>query len=185
MKITRTLALAVAAGSLAGAAAGTWAGAALAQDSGPVYSQGTIVELCIGIGGAVQDHVYAEAGKDAGIQGSCAANYEQLPVPADPDGYAIGQAVSSAADVVTVTNPGNQASNEDAAISLALGASSSQAHPITSWSATGLPGTLAINSSGVISGSAGATAGTFVVTVTATDSVDTVGTVTFDWVINP
>jgi hypothetical protein len=182
MNLTRKLAVAVAAAAVA--AAGTGIGVAAASASGPYYPQGTTVDLCIG----GNDHVYAEAGRDAGVLGSCAAGYTQLPVVADPGGYPVPAPGSgTGADVVTVTNPGTQDSTTEASVSLSMIAASSQDHPISSWSMTGAPneGTgLSINASGVISGSVGSTPGTYVVTVTATDSVATVGSTTFDWVVS-
>ncbi len=52
------------------------------------------------------------------------------------------------------------------------------------WSATGLPGGLTVSSGGVISGTP-TTAGTFSVTVKATDAAAKTGTATFTWTVNP
>jgi len=90
------------------------------------------------------------------------------------------------ADVVTVANPGTQTSTASTAIStLQLSASSSVGDAITSWSATGLPAGLALNTvTGAITGTP-TTTGTYSVTVTATDAGGTKGSVTFAWDVNP
>ncbi len=83
----------------------------------------------------------------------------------------------------TVANPGNQAGTVGVAASLALSASGGSS-PYT-WSATGLPAGLSINSStGVISGTP-TTVNTYTVTVTATDSQNRPGSAQFGWTVNP
>jgi hypothetical protein len=87
---------------------------------------------------------------------------------------------------VTVTNPGTQTGTVGTATSLTMSASGGVT-PYT-FTATGLPAGLAINSSsGVISGTP-TTATTYSVTVTATDSTTPThltGSTSFSWVINP
>jgi hypothetical protein len=193
VKITRKLAaiagtavagLAVLGAVLSGGQAGAnMIGTRAAQTAGAYYPQGTTVDLCIG----GNDHVYGEAGRDAGRLGSCAAGYVQLPVVSDPAGYLIPASASTAADTVTVAQPKNQDNTDTGTATLQLSASSSDGYAITSWTVSVSPDTpafLTINSSGLITASLGsATPQTYVVTVTATDSVGTVGTATFDWVI--
>jgi hypothetical protein len=83
---------------------------------------------------------------------------------------------------VTVTNPGNQTGTVGTATSLTLHASGGTG--TYTWSATGLPAGLSINSStGVISGTP-TTAGTYTVTATATSGSQS-GSTTFTWTINP
>ncbi|MET9625853.1 M4 family metallopeptidase [Lentzea sp. NPDC006480] len=114
--------------------------------------------------------------------GSCAefntvkAAWDAVSVPAqsaDPTCNPTG--------TVTVSNPGNQSSTVGTAVSLPLSASGGTA-PYT-WSATGLPAGLSINSSnGTISGTP-TTAATSNVTVTATDSANKSGTASFSWTV--
>ncbi|HJP78456.1 MAG TPA: Ig domain-containing protein [Pseudonocardiaceae bacterium] len=81
---------------------------------------------------------------------------------------------------VSVANPGNQTGTVGKAASLQLSASGGSA-PYT-FSATGLPAGLSINSAGLVSGTPSA-AGTSSVTVTAKDSTGATGSTTFSWTI--
>jgi acetylxylan esterase len=84
---------------------------------------------------------------------------------------------------VTVTNPGNQTSMPGTAASLQIHASDSAAGQTLTYSATGLPAGLSINSStGLISGTPTAS-GTSSVTVTARDSTGASGSTTFTWTV--
>jgi len=83
---------------------------------------------------------------------------------------------------VTVTNPGSQSSVVGTAVSLQMQGSSSSGGALT-WSATGLPAGLPINSgTGLISGTP-TTAQTATVTVTARDSGGTTGSASFTWTV--
>ncbi|HEX4722100.1 MAG TPA: putative Ig domain-containing protein [Pseudonocardiaceae bacterium] len=83
---------------------------------------------------------------------------------------------------VSVTNPGNQSTVVGTSVSLPISASDTAGGTL-SYSATGLPAGLSINStSGVISGKP-TTAGTKSVTVTATDSTGPVGSTSFTWTV--
>jgi hypothetical protein len=91
----------------------------------------------------------------------------------------------STGNTVTVTNPGTQSGTVGTAVSLQVAGSDSASGQTLSYSATGLPAGLSINSStGLISGTP-TTAGTVGVTVTAKDSTGATGTTTFSWTINP
>jgi endo-1,4-beta-xylanase len=93
-----------------------------------------------------------------------------------------GGGSSSPGNTVTVTSPGNQSGTVGTAASTQIQASDSGGAALT-YSATGLPAGLSINSStGVISGTPTA-AGTSTVTVTATDSTGASGTTTFTWAV--
>jgi hypothetical protein len=96
-----------------------------------------------------------------------------------------GVTLGSTADVVTVTSPGNQTSTVGTGIAtLQPVASSSLGDVITSWAETGLPAGLTINTTtGAISGTP-STAGTYTVTLTATDTAGTQGSVQFTWTVN-
>jgi hypothetical protein len=83
-----------------------------------------------------------------------------------------------------VTNPGNQTGTVGTAVSLQIHASDSATGQTLTYSATGLPAGLSINSStGLISGTP-TTAGTSSVTVTATDTTSASGSASFTWTIN-
>jgi hypothetical protein len=83
---------------------------------------------------------------------------------------------------VTVTNPGSRTGTVGTATSLTLTASGGTGS--YTWSATGLPPGLTLNTAtGVISGTP-TTAGTFTVTATATSGGQS-GSATFTWTINP
>ena len=87
-------------------------------------------------------------------------------------------------NTVTVTNPGNQASTVGTAASLQVQASDSASGQALTYSATGLPSGLAINSStGLISGTP-TTSGTYTTTVTARDTTGANGSVAFTWTVN-
>ncbi|HEY4460022.1 MAG TPA: putative Ig domain-containing protein, partial [Pseudonocardiaceae bacterium] len=87
-------------------------------------------------------------------------------------------------NTVTVANPGNQTGTVGTAASLQVSASDSASGQTLTYSATGLPAGLSINStSGLISGTP-TTAGTSTVTVTATDTTGASGNTTFTWTIS-
>ena len=91
---------------------------------------------------------------------------------------------TSTGNTVTVGNPGNQTSTVGTAASLQVGATDSASGQTLTYSATGLPAGLSINSStGLISGTP-TTAGTSNVTVTATDTTGADGTASFTWAVN-
>ena len=88
-------------------------------------------------------------------------------------------------NTVTVTNPGSQTSTVGTAASVQISASDSASGQTLTYSATGLPAGLSINSStGLISGTPTAS-GTSSVTVTAKDTTGASGSATFSWTVNP
>jgi serine protease len=92
--------------------------------------------------------------------------------------------VTNSGNTVTVTNPGNQTSTAGTSVSLQITAADSAPGTALTYSATGLPAGLSINSStGLISGAPTA-AGSSSVTVKATDSTGAVGSTTFSWTVN-
>jgi hypothetical protein len=87
-------------------------------------------------------------------------------------------------NTVTVTSPGSQSSTVGTAASAAVHATDSGSGQTLTYSATGLPAGLSINSSsGLISGTP-TTAGTSNVTVTAKDSTGATGSATFSWTVS-
>ena len=85
---------------------------------------------------------------------------------------------------VTVTSPGSQASTVGTAASVPVHATDSGSGQTLTYSATGLPAGLSINSSsGLISGTPTA-AGTSNVTVTTRDTTGATGSATFSWTVN-
>jgi len=92
--------------------------------------------------------------------------------------------LSAGPNIVTVNNPGNQSTHRRTPVSLQMTATDSQAGQTFTWSATGLPNGLSINSStGLISGTTARHTGTFTVTVTATDTTGAQGATSFIWTI--
>ena len=100
-----------------------------------------------------------------------------------PDGTTAFSNGGSSGNTVTVTNPGSQAGTVGTAASLQIRATDSASGQTLTYSATGLPAGLSINSSaGLISGTP-STAGTSSVTVTATDTTGAHGSASFSWTI--
>ncbi|MGW2637276.1 putative Ig domain-containing protein [Streptomyces sp. NPDC001348] len=100
-----------------------------------------------------------------------------------PNGTAAFTSGTSTGNTVTVTNPGSQSTTTGSSVSLQIRASDSAGATLT-YSATGLPTGLTINSStGLISGTA-STAGTYGATVTAKDSTGASGTASFTWTVS-
>ncbi len=118
--------------------------------------------------------------------GSCAefdavkAAWNAVSVPAqtgDPT-------CSTSGNAVTVNNPGNRTGTVGTATSLQMTGSSSGAGQTLTWSATGLPAGLSINTTtGLISGTP-TTAAAYNVTVTAKDTTNATGSTSFTWTIS-
>ncbi|MFC5908161.1 putative Ig domain-containing protein [Streptacidiphilus monticola] len=109
---------------------------------------------------------------------------EQASWSNDTNSCAISHAILNHGNVVTVTNPGAQTGTVGTAASLQIQASDSASGQTLSYSATGLPAGLSINSStGLVSGTPTA-AGTSSVTVTATDGTGASGSTSFTWTEN-
>ncbi|MFC1432516.1 putative Ig domain-containing protein [Streptacidiphilus sp. N1-3] len=90
----------------------------------------------------------------------------------------------STGNTVTVTNPGSQSSTVNTAVSLQIHATDSGSGQTLTYSASGLPAGLSINSStGLISGTPTAT-GTSSVTVTAKDGTNASGSASFSWTVS-
>jgi hypothetical protein len=90
----------------------------------------------------------------------------------------------STGDTVTVANPGAQTSTAGSPASVQISASDSASGQTLTYSASGLPAGLSINSStGLISGTPTA-AGTSNVTVTAKDGTGASGSASFSWTVD-
>ncbi|MFF4353361.1 putative Ig domain-containing protein [Streptomyces sp. NPDC001530] len=127
----------------------------------------------------------------SGNNGSCSTSYFCTATTGydgptgwgTPNGATAFASGSSSGNTVTVTNPGSQSTATGGSASLQISASDS-AGATLSYSASGLPTGLSINSStGLISGTA-STAGTYRVTVTASDSTGASGSVSFTWTVS-
>jgi Putative Ig domain len=100
-------------------------------------------------------------------------------------GCEVSHPIVGQGNTVTVTNPGSQTSVVGTSVSLHIVASDSASGQTLTYSATGLPGGLSINSStGVISGTP-TTTGTSSVTVRAVDTTGASGTASFTWKVTP
>ncbi|MCO5998008.1 putative Ig domain-containing protein [Actinoallomurus rhizosphaericola] len=128
----------------------------------------------------------------SGSNGSCSPSYLCTATSGydgptglgTPNGATAFQGGSTGGNTVTVTNPGNQTSTVGTAVSLQIHATDSASGQTLTYSATGLPAGLSINSStGLISGTPTA-AGTSNVTVTAKDSTGASGSASFTWTVN-
>ncbi|SOB85833.1 serine protease [Streptomyces sp. 1331.2] len=113
--------------------------------------------------------------------GSFGSYAEQASWSNDTNSCAISHTILTHGNTVTVTNPGNQSGTVGTAASLQIAATDSASGQTLTYSATGLPAGLSINSStGLISGTPTA-AGTTSVTVTATDTTGAAGSTSFSW----
>ena len=92
--------------------------------------------------------------------------------------------VTNGGNTVTVTSPGNQTSTVGKSLSLQIHASDSASGQTLTYSATGLPAGLAINSSsGLITGTP-TTAAKSSTTVTAKDTTGVSGSASFTWTVS-
>ncbi len=124
-----------------------------------------------------------------GANGSCspaylckaAAGYDGPTGLGTPNGTAAFTGGTSTGNTVSVTNPGNQSTQVNTAVSLQIHATDSDSGQSLTYSATGLPAGLSISgSTGLISGTPTA-AGSSNVTVTAKDSTNASGATSFTW----
>ncbi|WP_232247422.1 putative Ig domain-containing protein [Kitasatospora azatica] len=127
------------------------------------------------------------AGGAANISfGSFGTYAEQASWSNDTNSCAISHPIvgGQQGNTVTVTNPGSQSGTVGTAASLQIHATDSASGQTLTYSATGLPAGLSINSStGLISGTP-TTAGTSSVTVTAKDTTNATGSTSFSWTVS-
>ena len=130
-----------------------------------------------------------QAGGAANVSfGSFGSYAEQASWSNDTNGCAISHQIlthgGGQGNTVTVTNPGNQTGTVGTAASLQIKASDSASGQTLTYSASGLPAGLSINSSsGLISGSPTA-AGTSNATVTVKDATGATGSTSFTWTVS-
>ncbi|WP_312886648.1 putative Ig domain-containing protein [Actinocrinis puniceicyclus] len=117
--------------------------------------------------------------------GSFGTYAEQASWSNDTNNCAISHAIlthGGSGNTVSVSNPGSQSSTVGTPVSLQISASDSGGASLT-YSASGLPAGLSINSgSGLISGTP-TTATNYSTTVTATDSTGASGSASFSWAV--
>jgi hypothetical protein len=146
----------------------------------PMHKEGAII---LGIGGDNSDGsagTFYEGVMTSGYPSAATENAVQADIVAA--GYSTSG--SSSGNTVTVTSPGSQTGAVGTAASLQVHASDSASGQSLSYTASGLPAGLTINSgTGLISGTP-TTAGTSTVTVTATDTTGASGSASFTWTIN-
>ncbi|WP_405869473.1 putative Ig domain-containing protein [Streptomyces sp. NBC_00005] len=127
----------------------------------------------------------------SGNNGSCSTSYFCTATTGydgptgwgTPNGTTAFTSGTSTGNTVTVTNPGSQSTATGSSAGLQISASDSAGATLT-YSASGLPTGLSISSStGLISGTA-STAGTYQVTVTASDSTGASGSTSFTWTVS-
>jgi hypothetical protein len=101
-----------------------------------------------------------------------------------PNGVTAFKSGTTTGNTVTVTSPGNQTGTVGTAASLQIHATDSASGQTLTYSATGLPAGLSINSAtGLISGTP-TTAATYSVAVTARDTTGATGSAAFTWTIS-
>jgi non-reducing end alpha-L-arabinofuranosidase len=145
----------------------------------PMHKEGAII---LGIGGDNSDGsagTFYEGVMTSGYPSAATESAVQANIVAA--GY--GSSVSTG-NTVTVTNPGNQTGTVGTAASVQIHASDSASGQTLTYSASGLPTGLSINSAtGLISGTP-TSAGTSNVTVTATDTTGASGSAAFTWTVS-
>ncbi|MGW0997691.1 putative Ig domain-containing protein [Streptomyces sp. NPDC002520] len=138
----------------------------------PYQHTGNLYDVTSGSNGSCSPSYFCTAG----------AGYDGPTGWGTPNGTTAFTAGTSSGNTVTVTNPGSQSTTTGAAASLQIHATDSAGAALT-YSASGLPTGLSVNSSsGLISGTA-STAGTYQVTVTAQDSTGASGSASFTWTV--
>ncbi|MEV6675007.1 putative Ig domain-containing protein [Streptomyces sp. NPDC051162] len=101
-----------------------------------------------------------------------------------PNGTGAFTSGSTGGNSVSVSSPGDQSGTVGTAVSLPVKATDSDTAQSLTYSATGLPAGLSVNTAtGLISGTP-TTAGTSHVTVTAQDSTKATGSASFTWTVN-
>jgi serine/threonine protein kinase len=111
-----------------------------------------------------------------------AGTYSVTVTASDTSGHSGHTTFTWIFDAVTCTNPGDQVNNVGDTVSLQIICIDSAGEALT-YSGTGLPPGLGISSSGLITGTL-TTAGTYSLTVMATDTSGISGSCSFTWTVN-
>ena len=167
------------------------------SEASPIIASVYALAADVAPGDLPSSYPYADANRatdlndvTSGSNGSCSPAYLCNGEPGyngptglgTPNGVGAFRVPGGGGDHVTVTDPGNQVTPLSSPVSLQIPATSSGGYPL-SYSASGLPPGLSVdNSSGLISGTV-STAGTYPVTVTATDTQGGYGEDTFGWTV--
>jgi hypothetical protein len=121
------------------------------------------------------------------ISGTATTAYSGTVIVAAADATGAQASVSftwTAANTIYMYSPGRQQTKPDTAVKLQLTASEYTAGQTLTYTATGLPPGLSIDSAtGLISGTTMSALGTYSVTVTATDTSGSTASTTFAWAI--
>ncbi|MCL2585499.1 MAG: ricin-type beta-trefoil lectin domain protein [Streptosporangiales bacterium] len=126
----------------------------------------------------------------SGSDGTCESNRSYLctagtgydgPTGTGTPNGAAGLSDQASGDTVSVPDPGTQDYAASQKVNIPLKATSSDSSQAITWTATGLPDGLAVNSAtGAVTGTLPSSAGTSKVTVTATDATGATGSASFN-----
>ena len=175
-----------------------WAIIGGTSEASPIIASVYALAAGVAPGDLPSSYLYADANRatdlndvTSGSNGTCSPAYLCNGEPGyngptglgTPNGVGAFRPPGGGGDHVTVTDPGSQSTNTGSQVSLQMQATSSGGYPL-SYSARRLPPGLSVdNSSGLISGTV-STAGSYSVTVTATDTRGAYGEDTFDWTVS-